>query len=120
MRVLLVEDDKLAQMAGKCAVKEVGYDVEVASTVIEAITAADNSKYDLILMDIGLDEAERDGFDVATEIRKGSGPNKLTPIIAVTAHNEESYRNRAKEVGMNGFLNKPLNANKLKGALEEL
>lgn len=119
MRFLIVEDDKIAQVVAKYTVQELGYDFDIASTANEAIEYARTTKYHLILMDIGLDQGH-DGFEVATEIRKNSLINLTTPIIAVTAHIDEEYREKAAEVGMLAFINKPLGVNLLKNYIENL
>lgn len=120
MLILVVEDDRVVQMVAKHKLSELGrYEIDIAGTAAEAIEKTLTTKYDVILMDIGLD-SNNSGFDVTVEIKNGDNPNKETPIIAVTAHEGEKYRTRAKEVGMVGFMNKPANWPKLDEMIKEL
>lgn len=105
-KVLLIEDNRIAQIAAKVNLAEVGCKVDLASTSREAILLAEEKEYDIIFMDIGLDEIE--GFEITRIIKERKGKNSSTPIIALTAHGENLYKDRALEVGMNDFLIKPL------------
>ena len=55
---------------------------------------------------------EMDGYEATIEIRKGNlGPVvKEIPIIAVTADTTDNTKIRVKEVGMNGYMSKPVDA----------
>lgn len=120
MLILVVEDDRVVQAVAKHKLSELGgYEIDIASTAAQAIEKTLATKYDVILMDIGLD-ADRSGFDVTVEIKNGDNPNKETPIIAVTAHEGEKYQTRAKEVGMVGFMNKPADWLKLDKMIKRL
>lgn len=119
MRILIVEDDRVAQTIAKYLVGAFNVDYDVASTAQEAIDYANNTSYDLILMDIGLD-AGNDGFKVTGEIRKSSKMNATTPVVAVTAHIEEGYQQKADAVGMLAIINKPLKEAILKNYLDQL
>ncbi len=118
IKLLAVEDDSIAQFIVRAELGKSGYDIDIASSGDEAIQKAMQTRYDFILMDIGL--GNTDGFIVTKAIRAQSMLNKETPIIALTAHEEESYRSKAKEVGMQGFLAKPLRLAKLKEILDKL
>lgn len=119
MRILIVEDDNVAQVVAKYAVQQLTDDFDAASTAQEAIDYANTKQYDVILMDVGL-ERGKDGFTVTNDIRKTCMLNSKTPVIAVTAHMEDSYRDKAIQAGMVAFINKPINADKLKGILAHL
>ena len=73
---------------------------------LEGVTLASNEKYDLILCDISM--PRMDGIDATRKIRAGNGPNKHTPIIALTAHALPNDIQRFREVGMNDVVIKPL------------
>ena len=70
----------------------------------EAVDACSNGDYDVVLMDI--DMPVMDGWQATIEIRK---KDKNIPIIALTAYNEESFKKKSFESGMNLFLSKPYN-----------
>ena len=116
--VLLVEDDALAQMVAKNFLKDLSCRVDTASSGEEAVKNANQNKYDLILMDIGL--GDTDGFTVTAEIKANSSLNKDTPIVAVTANASQEYQQRGIEVGMMDFFAKPLQVAKLKQLLDSI
>ena len=99
INALLVEDNDLARMVAEVSLKKVNCKVDSVSTGEEAVQLALTKKYDIIFMDIGL--GDTDGFQVTQTIRSESQFNKDTLIVALTAHLEESYREKAKAVGIN-------------------
>jgi CheY-like chemotaxis protein len=65
----------------------------------------------MILMDLQM--PEMDGYEAVQEIRRLESPEKHTPIIALTASVLESDRNRCLEAGMDGYLAKPIDPERL-------
>ena len=91
--------------------------VETGEQVISACSSHPNT-FDLILMDGEMPEL--DGWEATKEIRAldVKRPNDLPIIIiALSAHAMEDYRVIAKNVGMDGFLNKPLDKEQLEKIL---
>src|SRR6201999_711642 len=76
--------------------------------------------YDLVLMDIQMPEL--DGIETAKRIRSSEAgePGRRTPILALTANTLVEDRYACFEAGMDGFLIKPLDRDKLADALEGL
>ena len=119
VRVLVVEDTPLAQAVIKSNFKLLGCTVDVANDGNEALEKALTIPYDLILMDIELGDG-LDGFDVTALIKDKSPVNKLTPIMAVTAHSEPAFQEKANQVGMVGYFNKPFKPEDTIKAIEYL
>jgi len=117
INVLLVEDLKIAQMAATTALKILNWNIDVAETGLEALNCISKKAYSIIFMDIGLPD-ELDGFMVTEKIRNSENPNKNTIIVAVTAHDENSYIQKSIDCGMNHFIVKPLTADKIKSILD--
>ena len=114
--ILLVEDDLIAQRFALAVIHQVAYfKVDVASSGAEARKLAATNHYDVILMDIGLGDSS--GFAETEIIRQSEGPNKDTPIIALTSHNENAYHNQAEWVGMTDYMIKPLDKDKLENVI---
>jgi CheY-like chemotaxis protein len=67
---------------------------------------AERRRYAAILMDVLMPEV--DGLDATRRIRAGAGPNKATPIIAVTANAMQEDQDACMAAGMDDFLSKPL------------
>lgn len=105
-KVLLVEDVKIAQTGAVMALSELNCDVDVAETGTKALKLAGQNRYELILMDLGLPDV--DGMTLTETIRKMPEHQRGTPIIALTAHADTNYRNDCYEIGMDGYVVKPL------------
>src|ERR1700734_3348585 len=106
LKILVVEDNRAAQMAIKMVLINLGYAVDIASSGAEAIQLTLNQEYDLIFMDIGL--GDTDGYQVTREIRQQASKNNNKPIIALTAHSADTVTGPALESGMNKIMTKPL------------
>ena len=108
-RVLLVEDTPIAQIIQKNQMINHGCEVETADDGNIALKMANENAYDLIMMDIGLGDGP-DGFEVTRLIKEQSAINKETPVVAVTSHDSIEYKQKAIEVGMVEYFNKPFNS----------
>lgn len=109
--VLLVEDEAINRLYAKNLLKRSGYRVAVAADGQEAVDMAMRSRFDIILMDIGLPAMS--GIEAARRIRSASGLNTASPIIAVSAHDLPDDRRLCQEAGMDGFVPKPINEREL-------
>jgi PAS domain S-box-containing protein len=110
-KVLLVEDDKLAQNMGALILQELGYSVEVAKSGEEALELTSKVPYDLIYMDVGLPKI--DGIETTKQIRNDNNNLcKNTFIVALTAHADEEISNACITAGMQHILFKPLTEEK--------
>lgn len=106
LRILLVEDNHIAQEMGKLILEEHKFDVVCASSGKEVLALLDQP-FDLILMDIGLPDA--DGLELTKEIRHSNTINMSTAIVGLTAHLDQTYREKAMTTaGMNDLYTKPL------------
>ncbi|MCB0321413.1 MAG: response regulator, partial [Bdellovibrionales bacterium] len=118
MRVLLVEDNVVNQRLSVKILEQAGHDVVLATNGMEAVDAALEGSFDIILMDIqmpimGGEEATR-----AIRSMKG-GTNQSIPIIALTAHAMAGDREKYLAAGMNGYITKPINRPHLLQTLKE-
>ena len=102
--VLLVEDNEDNRIVYSTILKHFGYEVTEALNGEEGIAKARSEKPDLILMDISIPII--DGWE-ATQVLKHDPSTKGSPIIALTAHAFASDREKAMEVGCDGYLAKP-------------
>lgn len=110
-KILLVEDEPLAQKYCKMMLQERGYNLDVASTGKMAMELINQFRYQSILMDVGLPDAN--GIELTKIIRCGDSLNKNVPIIALTAHIDKSKQDECLDAGMRAFLNKPVSPNAL-------
>ncbi len=107
LRILVVEDNTIAQTVTKAILVQFDCQVDIAENGLEALRLWKQNTYDLIFMDIGL--PDMDGYQITHHIRvQEIANNSRTPIIALTAHVSEEQKQRCIESGMNGVLSKPL------------
>ncbi len=102
MHVLLVEDDVRIARVVQRALTEVGHDVDVAHDGEEGLTRAEETPYDLLVLDVML--PERDGFSIARELRL---QRQRTPILMLTARDAVADRVRGLDAGADDYLPKP-------------
>lgn len=102
--ILVADDDEMARTLHAEFVRGFGYGVEVAADGIEALAKVALG-VDLVLTDAHM--PNMDGFDVARQIRETRTPQDL-PIVMVTSLEAREDRLRAYEVGINDFINKPV------------
>ena len=111
LRVLVAEDNQINQILTVTILEREGHRVDTVANGIEAVEAASTIPYDLILMDVHM--PEMDGVEATAEIRKLPGAQGRVPIVAVTANAMEGERERLLAAGMNDYLSKPIDINKL-------
>lgn len=110
-RVLIVDDDVRNIFALSSILEEKQIELLTAENGKEAIDVLkNNSKVDLVLMDIMM--PEMDGYEAMTEIRKQKEFKNL-PIIALTAKAMKGDRQKCIDAGANDYLSKPVDVDKL-------
>ncbi|MBJ6138930.1 response regulator [Marinobacter litoralis] len=110
IRVLIAEDSPANQIVFRAMLQNTGYYADVAGNGLEAVQAAENFEYDIILMDIFM--PEMDGIEATNKIRRSDKAGRV-PIIALTANAMPGDRDKFLESGMDDYLAKPLNKNTL-------
>ena len=93
-RVLVVDDEPNIVDILRFNLEREGYEVITASDGLEGLSQARSQGPDLILLDVMM--PEMDGFQVCQELRR---EDKLTPIIMLTAREEEADRVMGLELG---------------------
>jgi two-component system cell cycle response regulator DivK len=102
--VLLVEDNEDNRIVYSTILRHFGFQVMEALNGEEGIARARAERPDLILMDISIPLI--DGWE-ATQVLKHDPLTQRIPIIALTAHALASDREKAMQVGCDGYLAKP-------------
>ena len=116
--ILIVEDVQMNMMLIKVHVTNLLPHVEIIEAIngLEALEIAKTRKLDLILMDVQM--PEMDGMEATQHIRKLNVEGvKDLPIIALTAGALQEEKEKAINAGMNDFLTKPIDSEKLKQLL---
>jgi DNA-binding response OmpR family regulator len=100
--VLVVEDDKMIAKGLHTALKQEGYAVDGVSDGASAAEALRSSRFDLVLLDLGL--PERNGLEVLRELRRRGD---ATPVIIVTARDDVQNRIEGLDAGADDYIIKP-------------
>jgi PAS domain S-box-containing protein len=118
LRILLVEDNHINRLVARDMLQKFGHTVLEAHDGREGVRFANSQPFDVILMDISMPEL--DGIKATSIIRDGGGPNRTTPIIALTAHALPEDAARFQAAGITSTLLKPLSLATLKAALDSI
>ena len=107
IKILLVEDDATLSMGIEYTLKNEGYAADVANTFSKGKELVDKIDYDLIILDIGLPDGN--GFELCKYIRK----DKTTPVIFLTAQDEEVNIVMGLDIGGDDYITKPFRIKEL-------
>ena len=114
-RILLAEDNELNAEIAMELLKEEGFLIDWVKDgqeCFDKLEESDDGYYDLILMDIQMPILN--GYDTTAKIRQMENSKKATtPIVAMTANSFDEDIEMTKKAGMNGFIAKPLDAEKM-------
>ncbi|AIE85277.1 Sensory box histidine kinase/response regulator [Fimbriimonas ginsengisoli Gsoil 348] len=114
MRVLVAEDNDVNALVIVSVLEDFGCVVEHALDGLEALEALERADFDLVLMDIQM--PRMDGLEAVRTLRE-RWPNRHIYVCALTANALEEERQRSMEVGMDGFLTKPVRSEEVKKTL---
>jgi CheY-like chemotaxis protein len=122
-RVLLVEDNPVNMMIAAAMLAQWGVQTDQAEDGTQALQAVERSAacgrpaYDAVLMDVQMPGMS--GHEATRRLRERWSPRDL-PVIALTAAALVSEREQALAAGMNDFVTKPIEAKRLKRALQRV
>lgn len=116
LRVLLVEDNPVNSLIAETFLKNWGVQVEQASDGAQAIAAVERAqgRFDAVLMDVHMPVMS--GHQATIELRKRYRKDEL-PIVALTAAALASEQQQSLDAGMNDFVAKPFDAQRLREVL---
>ncbi len=119
LHILLAEDNAVNQRLAVRLLERQGHKVEIATDGREVVAALAKQSFDLILMDVQM--PEMNGFEATAVIRKlEKEKGGHIPIIAMTAHAMKGDRERCLEVGMDGYVSKPIQVKELLEVIENV
>lgn len=102
MRILIVEDERKLSATLKRSLREVNYAVDLADNGDEALFIAESNPYDLIVLDIML--PGKDGLTICRTLRKNKNN---TPVLMLTARDDEEDKVSGLDSGADDYLTKP-------------
>ncbi len=110
-QMLVVDDNKVNLMVCGAIFKHYHIDPDFAQSGHEAIQKCQEKKYDIIFMDHMM--PGMDGVEATLAIQSGNGPNRDTPIVALTANAVSGMREIFLDNGMSDFISKPIETKEL-------
>ena len=113
--VLLVEDNEINQEVARELLEGVGLPVTIAANGEEAVKAVKKKNFEAVLMDVQM--PVMDGYTATRKIRNLKSEIRNIPIIAMTAYAMAGDQDRCIEAGMNDYVSKPIDPEKLFSAL---
>lgn len=113
-KVLVVDDDPVVAKSFDRVLGGKGYAVISASNAPEALEKLAREEYDAVFTDIRM--PGMDGLEMAARIKH---KQPWLPVVIVTGYGSPSSEARAKEIGVSGFLHKPLSPEMIEGSARE-
>lgn len=118
-RILLAEDNPVNQRVAVLMLTRLGFKVDVVNNGEEAVAAVEKGDYSLVLMDCQM--PIMDGYEATARIRKSEiGAHRQLRIVAMTANAMEGDREKCITAGMDGYLSKPIEIDRMQKMLAEL
>jgi PAS domain S-box-containing protein len=118
LSVLVAEDNPMNTLYIRKLLEKLGLQPTWVPNGQQAVSKAEQVPFDLILMDIQMPVL--DGISATRKIREGKGPNKETPIIALTAATIREKLDQAIASGMNAYLPKPFTPQQMIQKIQEI
>ena len=117
LTILLAEDNLVNQKVALLMLTKLGYRADVVSNGEEAVQVLSHKHYDVVLMDVQM--PEMDGLEATKAILEMDLEDRPR-ILAMTAYALEGDKERCLNAGMDGYISKPVQIEKLRAALESL
>ena len=119
LQILVAEDNPVNQKLAVAMLKKIGHQVTLASNGTDAIAKWEQSRFDLIFMDVQM--PEMDGFEATRQIRsRENGKKSHIPIVAMTANALHGDREKCVALGMDDYVSKPISRRALAEAIERV
>ena len=115
LRILVAEDNPVNQMLIKKMLDKLECETDLSANGLEAIEQIQKKNYDLCFMDLQMPELG--GLEASLRIRQDLKND--TPIVALTAAVMQSDEENCLKVGMNDFLTKPIQSDKLRAIIKK-
>ena len=119
IKVLVIDDDEWMRLLLRKYLNVFGVqEIFEAANGIEGFALLRNSKPDIIICDINM--TELNGFQFVKHVRSSGFSRNKVPVIFLTGDANPEYVQRAKELGVEGYLVKPITAKDLKKKIADL
>ena len=116
--MLVAEDNVINQKVTLAMLRRLGYRADLAANGLEAVESVRMIPYDVVFMDLQMPEL--DGLGAMRQIRSEHASGRRPRIVALTANAYDEDREACLAAGMDDYLSKPLQMDKLAAALERV
>ncbi|MGQ9724744.1 MAG: response regulator [Tepidimonas sp.] len=119
LRVLVADDNPLNLRLATRLLREMGHSGVLVQDGAQALQALAAQRFDVVLLDVTM--PGMDGLEALRELRareRSGGPR--TAVIMVTAHDLPEDRRRLQQAGADGFVAKPIDAERLAAELKRV
>ncbi|QYJ00949.1 response regulator [Thalassovita mediterranea] len=117
-RALVVDDNAINLRVAKSFLEHYEVDVTLAGDGNEALDKLSHQPFDIVLMDIHMPGL--DGAEAFRRLRMSASPNRLIPVLALTADSMAGDRERYLGMGFDGYVSKPIDERSLVTAMGQV
>lgn len=117
LHILLAEDNAINQKVALHMLHHLGYQADLAGDGAQVLEALEKKQYDLIFMDVQMPML--DGLEASRIIRRRMADAQRPRIVAMTANATESDRQACLDAGMDDYISKPFQIDRLATALKQ-
>ena len=115
--VLIAEDDPVYADMAEFSLTGLGFSVVAELDGAKALQVAGERAFDIIVLDIEMPGA--DGLSIIRALR-ASGPNRTTPLVVMTGHDDPAMALNAYKAGVTAFLSKPVDWESFPGNIKRI
>ncbi|MBF2074028.1 MAG: response regulator [Synechococcales cyanobacterium C42_A2020_086] len=115
LRILLAEDNLVSQKVALLMLQRIGYRAQVVTSGLDVLNALHQQPYDVILLDVQM--PKMDGLETARQIKQQWPPEQCPRMIAMTASLLVEDCATYQDAGIDGYLSKPVQLEKLAALL---
>ncbi len=117
LQILLAEDNVINQKVALHMLSHLGYQADLAANGVQVLDALAQKRYDLVFMDVQM--PMMDGLETSRTIRQDMADTQRPRIVAMTANATESDRQACLDAGMDDYISKPFQIDRLVTALKQ-
>lgn len=116
-KILVIEDEEALALSLSTFLRAQGYLALAAYDSLYGVSLAHKEKVDLVILDLGLPAGG--GFYVLENLKKSVETNNI-PVIVLTARQEKELKDKAYQMGVAVYLNKPFDPPELLAKIKEV
>lgn len=117
--ILIVDDNVLNRILLNEIIEHLGFNYDEAENGQEALQKLEKGHFDAVLLDVEM--PRMNGFEVVKHIRKKmKAPKSNIPVVAVTAHDPNSFMEDFKNSFFNSLVTKPYSQEKIRDVFQSL